>query len=155
MQSFVTWPVCLYTSAKYNDIKADYILTHSLAGDPCCRLLFTSNWPSIYSSSSYPDCLFKICPMNRYSAQKQFWKASKQSSNADAADAVLLKKLHVSIECKCVCKCKWPVVAVGRSQRDRGWSLPTNDEHSVSHGIPNLGMWAMPSQTQLDRKSVV
>lgn len=46
----------------------------------------------------FVDCLFRICPVYRYAAQKQHWAEQKKARLGETVDEEMLEKLKVAAE---------------------------------------------------------
>uniref|UniRef100_A0AC34QF85 Inositol 1,4,5-trisphosphate receptor n=1 Tax=Panagrolaimus sp. JU765 TaxID=591449 RepID=A0AC34QF85_9BILA len=63
------------------------------------RLIVEEDNGSLISPpKNYRDCLFRICPVNRYAAQKQYWSEQKKCQIGEPFDEEMLNKLRIAAD---------------------------------------------------------
>ncbi|KAI6214303.1 Inositol 1,4,5-trisphosphate receptor [Aphelenchoides besseyi] len=90
--------VCsLFALDPYNGNKHEgFLSTLGLVDD---RLVVEANNGTLQSPpKTYRDCLFRICPVNRYAAQKQYWTEQRRGTMSELFDEEMLKKLRVAAD---------------------------------------------------------
>uniref|UniRef100_A0A913HZP3 Inositol 1,4,5-trisphosphate receptor n=1 Tax=Strongyloides stercoralis TaxID=6248 RepID=A0A913HZP3_STRER len=78
------------------NIYEGFLSTLGLVDDRCLVELKNGSLQS--PPKNYRDCLFRICPVYRYAAQKQYWSEQKKCLAGDSSEKEMLNKLRNAAE---------------------------------------------------------
>uniref|UniRef100_A0A1I7UCK7 Inositol 1,4,5-trisphosphate receptor n=1 Tax=Caenorhabditis tropicalis TaxID=1561998 RepID=A0A1I7UCK7_9PELO len=89
--------ISLYTESSTNQEQRGFLSTLGLVDDRCIVELKDGRPES--PPKKFRDCLFKVCPVNRYAAQKHLWTEQKRFQTGDSMfDDDLMNKLRVAAD---------------------------------------------------------
>ncbi|KAH7730960.1 cation channel family protein [Aphelenchoides avenae] len=89
--------VSLFALDSLNSNKHEgFLSTLGLVDDRC--IVEEKNGTLQSPPKTYRDCLFRLCPVNRYAAQRQYWSEQKKWQMGDPVDDEMLNKLRVAAE---------------------------------------------------------
>uniref|UniRef100_A0AC35U5D8 Inositol 1,4,5-trisphosphate receptor n=1 Tax=Rhabditophanes sp. KR3021 TaxID=114890 RepID=A0AC35U5D8_9BILA len=88
-------------SPKKNEVEKQvkyegFLSTLGLVDDRC--LVELNNGSLASPPKNYRDCLFRVCPVYRYAAQKQYWSEQKKCLAGEPFDEEMLNKLRIAAE---------------------------------------------------------